>query len=149
MNAANVLQIGKRLSPLLKRMMTVEALAAFVIVLTVAAVSYNTSQVILQNYQLQRQVSEAQQQVAIAELEVDNQRLTNEYYKTDAFLDIAARRQLSKGLDGEKLVIVPQSVALSYAPAASTQQQQTRSTEKLSNLTLWLRFITGNLPEGD
>jgi hypothetical protein len=130
-------------------MMTVEALAAFVIVLTVAAVSYNTSQVILQNYQLQRQVSEAQQQVAIAELEVDNQRLTNEYYKTDAFLDIAARRQLSKGLDGEKLVIVPQSVALSYIPAESTQQQQTRSTEKLSNLTLWLRFITGNLPEGD
>jgi hypothetical protein len=149
MNAANVIQIGKRLSPLLKRMMTVEALAAFVIVLTVAAVSYNTSQVILQNYQLQRQVSEAQQQVAIAELEVDNQRLTNEYYKTDAFLDIAARRQLSKGLDGEKLVIVPQSVALSYIPAESTQQQQTRSTEKLSNLTLWLRFITGNLPEGD
>lgn len=149
MNAANVIQIGKRLSPLLKRMMTVEALAAFVIVLTVAAVSYNTSQVILQNYQLQRQVSEAQQQVAIAELEVDNQRLTNEYYKTDAFLDIAARRQLSKGLDGEKLVIVPQSVALSYTPAESTQQQQTRSTEKLSNLTLWLRFITGNLPEGD
>lgn len=149
MNAAKVIQIGKRLSPLLKRMMTVEALAAFVIVLTVAAVSYNTSQVILQNYQLQRQVSEAQQQVAIAELEVDNQRLTNEYYKTDAFLDIAARRQLSKGLDGEKLVIVPQSVALSYTPAESTQQQQTRSTEKLSNLTLWLRFITGNLPEGD
>lgn len=149
MNAAKVIQIGKRLSPLLKRMMTVEALAAFVIVLTVAAVSYNTSQVILQNYQLQRQVSEAQQQVAIAELEVDNQRLTNEYYKTDAFLDIAARRQLSKGLDGEKLVIVPQSVALSYIPAESTQQQQTRSTEKLSNLTLWLRFITGNLPEGD
>jgi hypothetical protein len=135
----------------IKKLVNPEVIAGVVIMITVIAVSFNTSRVILQNYRLSKQVQEAERRLSIAQIELENQRLQNNYYRTDAFLEIAARRQLSKGFDGEKLVIVPKSVALANVPSANTNDtnQDASATppsrENLSNFERWLKFLNGDL----
>ena len=126
-----------------------ELVAGVVIAVTVVAVTINTSSVIMQNYTLQRDVQVAEQKVSIAQAELDTQRLRNNYFTSDAFLDIASRKQLSKGAPGEKLIIVPKSVALSYLPAevpvASTALSSASAQAGKSNIQKWGQFLSGNL----
>lgn len=154
----NVIKPVKRTILASRELLRTEILAGVVIAVTIIAVSYNTSNVILQNYRLEKDVREAQQKVSIAELELESQRLQNEYYKTDAFLEIAARKQLSKGLPDEKLVIVPKSVALALVPQTedisttqTTRPSEDLSSEDLNNFEKWIKFLGGNLEyiEGD
>ena len=125
-----------------------ELIAGSVIAITVVAVTINTSSVIMQNYTLERDVRVAEQKVAIAQAELETQKLENNHYKSDAFLDIASRKQLSKGLPGEKLIIVPKSVALTYVPAKVPKSVNTTNdshSANSSNVSKWLQFVSGNL----
>ena len=125
----------------------IENVVGVVIGVTIIAVSLNTSSVILQNYQLEREVRTANQKVSIAEIELANQRLNNQYFQTDAFLEIAARKQLSKGVNGEKLVIVPKSVALAQVPTIAEPEIVSLDVSKsdLSNFERWVKFVSGDL----
>jgi cell division protein FtsB len=137
----------EQIATIVRKVFRPEILAAVVVAIAIIAVSYNTSGIILQNYRLEKQVREAQQKVAIAQLELESQALKNKYYQTDAFLDIAARKQLSKGLEGEKLVIVPKSVALSYVnvPKDEENAASVTSKEPKNNIEKWLYFLSGDL----
>ena len=133
---------------LAKNITNPELIAGSVIAITVVAVTINTSSVIMQNYTLERDVRVAEQKVTIAQEELETQKLKNNYFKSDAFLDIATRKQLSKGLPGEKLIIVPKSIALTYVPAGGTKADVVASKDKVSsssNIHKWMQFISGNL----
>jgi len=132
----------------IKNIANPELIAGGIIAVTVVIVTINTSTVIMQNYTLERDVRVAEQKVAIALAELETQKLKNNYFRSDAFLDIASRKQLSKGLAGEKLIIVPKSVALSYIPADSTKTSVSSDAQTKPNSTSiqkWLKFISGNL----
>lgn len=109
-------------------------------------VSWSGVKSIQTNYELQKQISEAQQQNDIARLENNNQRLKNEYYKTDQFLELAARRQFGKGAPGETLYVVPKAVAL--ANTVDTSSVATEKPAKISkkpfyqeNIEAWFDFF--------
>jgi hypothetical protein len=55
-----------------------------------------------------------QQENEVKRLENSNLELSNQYYETDQYLELAARKQYNKALPGEKLLIVPSSVALAH-----------------------------------
>lgn len=109
-------------------------------------VSWSGVKTIQTNYELQKQISEAQQQNDVAKLENTNLKLRNEYYKTDQFLELAARRQFGKALPGETLFVVPKSVAL--ANTIDTSSKDTTKVVKkhqkpfyVENLEAWVDFF--------
>ena len=126
-----------------------DVIAALIISVTVAGVTINTSSVIMQNYQLEREVRAMEQKVSVAQIELETQKAKNQYYATDYYLDIAARKQLSKGASGEKLIIVPKSVAVAKLPV----KQETTipdanivdDQQSLSNIQKWRLFLSGDL----
>ena len=141
-------KVSYYLKLLAKNITNPELIAGSVIAVTVVAVTINTSSVIMQNYTLERDVRVAEQKVAIAQQELETQKLKNNYFKSDAFLDIATRKQLSKGLPGEKLIIVPKSVALTYVSSSAVKSDVVISKNEVStssNVQKWLQFISGNL----
>jgi hypothetical protein len=74
-----------------------------------------------------------------------NQDLKNDYYKTDAYLDIAARRYANKAAPGEQLYLVPKDVALKYVappPNNETPKQNSEPTF-VKNWRSWLNFLSG------
>src|SRR5687767_9336594 len=95
----------------------------------VLLVSWSGVKVIQTNYQLQKQIAQLEQQVAVAELENQNLRLKNQYYNTDQFLELAARRQFGKAAPGETLVVVPKETALKYVAAIPTKDDNHNATE--------------------
>jgi hypothetical protein len=132
---------------LVKRVSRPDIIAALIIAVTVIGVTVNTTAVIMQNYQLEREVRVMQQKVVVAEIELETQKAKNQYYGTDYYLDIAARKQLSKGSPGEKLIIVPKSTALAQLPSdyTATEKAEEEDSSKLPNYRKWQQFITGDL----
>jgi hypothetical protein len=137
---------------LLKRAVKPEVLAFSVVAVVVVAVTINTSFVIMQNYKLERSVRVLEQRVAVADIELETTKAQNDYYATDEYLDIAARKLLSKGVAGEKMIIIPREVALKEVPAEFRDQSRfsqdpavLRRTE--SNYEKWLRFLRGDLAD--
>ena len=110
-------------------------------------VSWSGIKSIQTNYELQKQISVAKQQNEVTQLENDNIKLRNEYYKTDEFLELAARRQFGLAAPGEKVYIVPKTVALGNIKDQSTvatEQQQGQEKSKpfyLNNLEAWFNFF--------
>ncbi len=100
------------------------------------------------NYGLQRQISTLQQQNQVQNLENQNLKLKNQYLNTDQFLELAARRELGKAAPGEKVLIVPKSVALAHTvnlPAAKTEPLASGSVGNKptyqKNFEAWIDFV--------
>jgi cell division protein FtsB len=108
----------------------------------VLLISWSGIKTIQTNYELQKQISALKQQNAVHELENSNLELQNEYYKTDEYLELSARRNFGLGKPGEKELLVPQSVAYAYAPEVATPQEQSlKKNDHTSNLQAWVNFF--------
>lgn len=123
------------------------AFVVFAIVVVVA--SWSGVRVIETNYELQKKIARLQQQNEITQLQNENQKLKNQYLETDTYLELAAREQFGKAAPGEKLILVPESVALSNAreiPMKSPAQTERSIKAEASpsyakNLKAWRDFV--------
>jgi cell division protein FtsB len=111
-------------------------------------VTWSGIKVVQTNYDLQKQISTMQQQNAVRKLENSNLELRNQYYNTDQYLELVARRQYNKALPGEKLLIVPETVALSHTvdvAGATTEQDKATIQDEgpwyERNFNAWLDFL--------
>lgn len=133
--------------PWITQLKDVRVLGLLVFVVIVVLVSWSGVNVIQTNFNLEKQVSKLQQQDQVAELENNNLQLQNEYYNTDTYLELVARKQFGKAALGETEVIVPKTVALAHTidvpqlviktvpkaiPAKSKYQQ---------NFEAWMNFF--------
>ena len=129
----------------LMRMSDMRFAGQVLFVIIVLLVSWSGIKTIQSNYALQKQISAIKQQNAVKQLENDNLALQNNYYKSNQYLELAARHDLGLGLPGEKEVIVPASVAKNYtvgiAVEPSTSETNHKTTFIERNLTGWRDFF--------
>ncbi len=133
--------------PYIHQLRDVRVLGMVVFAFIALMVSWSGIKAIQTNYELQRQIAKLEQQNKLQDLENTNMRLKNQYLETDEFLELAARRQFGKAAPGEKVIIVPKDVGLSYY--SSTSQQQSPGTEKPTahkpgyrrNFEAWINFF--------
>ena len=108
-------------------------------------ITVNGVQTVQKNYELEKQISVARQKNQIKKLENQNLRLKATYYQTNQFLELAARRQLGKSAPGERLYLVPESVAMSRTvespKAATVVEPQPVPEAKKSNFQQWMSFL--------
>lgn len=113
----------------------------------VLLVSWSGIKVIQTNYDLQKQIARLQQQNQIQELENTNLQLKNQYYKTNQYLELTARKQFGKAAPGEKVLLVSKSVALAHAaklPNITSRSPQKPLVNKPAyqrNFEAWMDFF--------
>lgn len=110
----------------------------------VLLISWSGVKAIQANYELQKKIVRLDQQVEIHRLENENLKLQNRYLETDAFLELAARRQFGKAAPGETLYIVPKKVALAHVsvpPARIKEQASSKKPSYQENLEAWSGFF--------
>src|SRR6478735_4160316 len=73
----------------------------------VLLISWSGIKTIQTNYQLQKEISALRQQNDVHTLENSNLELQNQYYKTDQYLELSARRNFGLGKPGEIELLVP------------------------------------------
>ncbi len=135
----------KKISHFLNRMSDVRFSTQVLFVIIVLLISWSGVKSIQANYGLQKQINELDQQNKISQMENDNLRLQNEYYKSNQYLELSARRNFGLAAPGEKVIVIPQSVALAYvANVKLDNNQQDGSSKKTAiqnNAQSWLNFF--------
>ena len=91
------------------------------------------------NYDLQRQVDQAQLDNQLIKLQNQNLKLEQAYFQTNEFLDLQARALLGKANPGEHLVLLPKSAT----PPDQNNNQSVAEVPAKSNLNQWVDFLFG------
>lgn len=129
-----------------KTVLSNKNLSLYLFLIVALAVAWSTARIIQKNYVLQQQITELQQQTVIQEQENKNQALKNQYYQTDAYLDLAARKYFAKSSPGERIFVVPEETASKYIKTPPAPETESRIVEQknriLKNWQNWLSFLT-------
>lgn len=133
-------------SPKFEQFKDVRVISLIFFGVIVLLVSWSSVGVIQTNYDLQKQIARMEQETQIQQLENENQKLKNEYYKTDQFLELQARLQFGKAAPGETLVLVPKSVALSKTAEPKKEEkpdasQTPNKSRYQKNFEAWMDFF--------
>lgn len=129
-----------------KELRDVRVLGVVVFVVILLLITWSGLEVIDANYKLQQQIARLEQQNQVRDLENNNLKLSNEYYKTDQYLELEARREFGKGAPGEKLLLVPKGVALAHTVdlTSKAKDQAKAKPQKPSyqrNFEAWMSFF--------
>lgn len=137
-------KIKIQLSEYFRSLSDIRILGQTFFVIIMLLVSWSSVKAIQKNYLLQKQISRLEQEVEIAQLENDNQKLNNLYLETDQFVELSARRQFGLGAPGEKLLVVPKEVAMKNSINVKGDQDQVKNVEKpryQKNIEAWISFF--------
>ena len=138
----NIDDYQKYLTDLAGRFRDIRFTGQVVFVGIVLLISWSGIKTIQTNYQLQKQISELRQQNAVHELQNSNLELQNQYLNTDEYQELSARRNFGLGKPGEKELLVPQSVAYTYAPEQkATTTETAKEDTHTSNFQAWVNFF--------
>ena len=96
------------------------------------------------NWELAGQVAEAERKLALLQLEVETMRYENEYYASDEYLELEARRLQNKVDAGENLVYLPENSDAAKHKYDQIEEEATVTTQMASNLEQWLQFLFGS-----
>lgn len=138
-----------------RRLQDVRFTGQVVFVVLVLLVSWSGIKSIQANYTLQKQISTLKQQNAVKQLQNKNLALENEYYNSKQYLELAARQNFSMAAPGEKEIIVPEKVALSYTvdvPVDARDVAELPPAPKPAfqrNLQAWVGFFMHRPSLGD
>jgi cell division protein FtsB len=133
--------------PYTEQLKDVRVIGLLVFVVIVLLVTWSGLGAIQSNFVLQKQIARLEQENEVKDLENTNLRLKNQYYNTDQYLELQARRQFGRAAPGETLVIVPRSVALSRTVEIKDETQKQQAVprpEKPSyqkNFEAWMEFF--------
>ncbi|MDL2327670.1 hypothetical protein LJC64_03325 [Ruminococcaceae bacterium OttesenSCG-928-A11] len=122
-----------------KKKITLNHVITAVIIGVVCLLVFMIVRTLEQNYQSESYIKESNLENEIQEIENENLALQQEYYKSDEFLELSARRA-NKALPGEHLVILPETDEKEKVNVgvASTP------VDERSNIEKWLEFLFGS-----
>ena len=135
----------QKISEFIDRLSDVRFLAQIIFVVFVLMFSWSAVKSIQANYNLQKQISELNQQNDLMKMQNDNLRLQNDYYNSDQYLELSARRNFGLASPGEKVIVVPKSVALGNVGDVKISEtvngQPAKTTVMQNNAHSWLNFF--------
>jgi len=133
-------------SQTLKMIADTKNLGLYLLVVIALSVTWSSIKVIQKNYGLEKQITALQQEDKTLDQQNKNQNLENEYYQSNAYLDLAARKYFDKAAPGEKLILVPSTVSQQYIHAEndnSVNQVASKPNPKIiQNWQNWINFFS-------
>lgn len=138
---------GQKSLNYLQEFRDVRVLGLHIFVVVSLLVTWSGVAVIQDNYQLQKRIARLEKENELQELENDTAKLRNEYYKTDQYLELTARKQFGLAAPGETLVLVPEHVALANSVELPGEKEPAK--EKIAptkptyqkNFEAWMEFL--------
>lgn len=95
-------------------------------------------QTIALNYNLEKQIEQQRQEIALLKAKNEELQYNIAYYRTESFTEREARDHLGLQQPGENVIIFPSASPTPTAPSAAEQAKAKRS-----NLRQWIDFLSG------
>lgn len=135
----------QKISEFIDRLSDLRFLGQIGFAIFILMISWSGIQSIQANYNLQKQITELNQQNDLMTMSNENLRLQNDYFKSNQYLELSARRNFGLAAPGEKVIVVPKSVALSAVSDIKIQDNNATSLAKKTvmqnNAKSWLDFF--------
>jgi hypothetical protein len=99
--------------------------------------------VMQRNYGLQKEVDAKERQQKLAELETQNLKFQQKYYKSSEYQELAVRERLGFADPGEKVLILPPNSQEAKTADAALGKKVAMTVEPTSNFEQWVNFLFG------
>ena len=131
----------RRLSYFTKKdFLTVHNIATIGAIILGLVFTYNAITATTRNWQLEQKLKERTLESAKLEIEVQTLTLEKQYFNTDEYQEIMARKKQNKMLPGETMVIMPNNSEKAKNKYSEIDNQ---TDKKRSNFEEWLDFLFG------
>lgn len=95
------------------------------------------------NYDLQKALDYKKLELQLADLQTTNLELEGRYYRTDEYLELAAREDLGLVQPGESVLILPPNSEKAKQPDTVAQAQLAPVVQQETNAAQWMNFLFG------
>lgn len=121
---------------------TVENMVLLFAIILCLVWTYQSVAAMSRNWELSERLTKEKKELELARIEVETAELENEYYKTDEYRELLARKYLDKEMSGEHMVILPENSEEAKNKYEFTEVE-TKEVE-YSNTEKWVNFLFPN-----
>lgn len=119
--------------------LTVENVVLIVAIALCLVWTYQSVAAMSRNWELSERLTAERKSLELLNLEVETAELQNEYYQTDEYQELMARRNLDKQTSGEKMVVMPEN----SEAAKNKHKVEVKEVEQqeMSNIEKWMAYL--------
>ena len=88
---------------------TVENVVLILAIVMCLVWAYQSIEAMTRNWELSERLVTGKRELELVKMEVETAELENEYYKTNEYQEIIARKTLDKQYNGESMVVLPEN----------------------------------------
>ena len=101
--------------------------------------TYQSIVAMSRNWELSERLTTERKQLELLSVEVETAELENEYYRTNEYQELVARKYLDKQLEGEHMVVMPENSE--FAKNKDKKIENETIERKLSNFERWIMYL--------
>ena len=120
--------------------LTVENVMLVMAIVLCLTWTYQAIVAMSRNWELSERLTTERKALELAKLEVEAAELQNEYYKTDEYQELMARKDLDKKLAGENMVVMPENSEAAKNKHKDAPDVVVNEVES-SNLKKWFMYL--------
>ena len=95
------------------------------------------------NWELVERLNADKKSLELVKLEMELAELENEYYNSDEYKELAARRLAGKQLPGENMVYLPENSEVAINKHKTEKKNEVKERER-SNFEKWMMYLFPN-----
>ncbi len=122
---------------------TVENVVLFLAIILCLVWTYQSIMAMSRNWSLSERLIAERKELELLSVENEAAELENEYYRSNEYQELIARKYLDKQLAGEKMVVLPEN-----SVEAKNKHRQVEKHDEVksdySNMEKWLNFLFPN-----
>lgn len=122
---------------------TVENVVLFLAIILCLVWTYQSIMAMSRNWSLSERLTAERKELELLSVENEAAELENEYYRSNEYQELIARKYLDKQLAGEKMVVLPEN-----SVEAKNKHRQAEKPDEVksdySNMEKWLNFLFPN-----
>ena len=120
--------------------LTVENVVLLFAIILCLVWTYQSIKAMSRNWDLSEKLMAENKELELLTVETEAAELENEYYRSNEYQELMARKYLDKQLPGEKMVVLPDNSEEAQKKHKEIEQI-TEEKEDYSNFEKWMRFL--------
>ena len=121
--------------------LSVENVALVIAVVLCLVWTYNSIVSMSKNWELSEKLDTEKKNLELIKMEVETAELTNEYYKSEEYQELAARKMANKQLEGEHMVYLPENSEMAKNKHEQEVAAPVEEKKEYSNFEKWMTFL--------
>ncbi len=121
--------------------LTVENVVLLFAIILCLVWTFQTITAMSRNWELSERLTEERKKLELISLEVESAELANEYYKSNEYQELVARKNLDKKLPGENMVVMPENSEVAKNKHQDEPKTLAMDEPEYTNFEKWMMFL--------